>query len=69
MTLEEAEEFFKNNGIKNYTFEELAKDEFTEEELKDAHHGTVIRTSPALGSVYTISSNEEIIVYYYERSE
>lgn len=69
MTLEQAEEFFKDNGIKNYTFEELAKDEFTEEELKDAHHGTVIRTSPALGSVYTISSNEEIIVYYYERSE
>ena len=69
MSFDEASEYLDSYGIKNYTFVELSKDEFTEEELMDAHHNRVIRSSPALGSVYSISSDDEIILYYYGRSE
>ena len=63
--LSEAAAYFRNNDVE-YEFSKQNKDFFTEEEILDAPSGTVVRTMPELGSTYLKSTDEKVIVYYYE---
>ena len=66
MSLGDAMKYFEQNNIK-YELIQKDKSYFTEEELKDVHSGTVVKTLPELGTVYSISSGETVQVYYYSR--
>ena len=66
MSLGDAMKYFEQNNIK-YELIQKDKSYFTEEELKDVHSGTVVKTLPELGTVYSISSGEIVQVYYYSR--
>lgn len=65
--LSEAVTYFKNNDVE-YEFVKKNKDFFNEEEILDAPGGTVVRTSPELGSTYLKSTDDKVIVYYYEEN-
>ena len=68
MSINDAVQYFQQNNIK-YELSLQDKGYFTEEELKDIHSGTVVKTMPELGTVYNISTGDTVLVFYYEGGE
>lgn len=65
-SIDSMRDFFESNEITKFYFDSKDKSYFSEEDQLKYGPNTVIRTEPELGTMYSISSDIEVVVYYYE---